>query len=110
MPGSQSSEIGAHVIERYVFVKLNPEHATDAGRADARARSMQLSAIAGVLGVTVGMPADPGAEHAWDLSLVLRFDSPRDVDAYLHSPEHYAFYEGYLLPRLAVAKAWNFTI
>jgi hypothetical protein len=52
------------VIERYVFVKLKPEYATEAGRAEVRARSAQLAAIPGVLGVTVGAPADPGAVQA----------------------------------------------
>jgi hypothetical protein len=98
------------VIERYVFVKLKPEYATADGRAEVRARSEQLAAIPLVRSLTIGSPADPGAEHAWDLSLVLRFDSRADVNAYLHHPEHDAYYEGFLQARLIVIKAWNFTI
>jgi hypothetical protein len=98
------------VIERYVFVKLKPEYATEAGRAEVRARSAQLAAIPGVLGVTVGAPADPGAVQAWDLSLVLHFESRAELNAYLHHADHDAYYEGFLQPRLIVIKAWNFTI
>ena len=98
------------MVERYVFVKLKAEYANDAGRAEVRARSLALRSVPGVRGVTIGTPADPAALSAWDLSLVVRFDSWGDVERYLEDPGHAAYYEGFLLPRLQVIKAWNFEV
>jgi Stress responsive A/B Barrel Domain len=98
------------MIERQVFVKLKPEFASDAARAEVRARSLELRDVPGVRSVTVGMPADDDALRAWDLSLTVRFDSLDEVDAYLDHPGHEAYYEGFLLERLQVIKAWNFEV
>ena len=98
------------MIERYVFVRLKPEYATEAGRAEVRERSQHLATIPGVLGVAIGAPADDDAAHAWDLSLVVRFAALADVDAYLDHAAHAAYYEAFLLPRLLVIKAWNFAV
>ncbi len=98
------------MIERYVFVKLKPEHATRQGRAEVRAQSQRLARVPGVRALTIGEPADAGAASAWDLSLAVRFDSLQDVEAYLEHAEHGAYYEGFLEPRLQVIKAWNFTV
>ncbi len=98
------------MIERHVYVKLKPEYAGDAARAEVRARSFALADVPRVRGVTVGVPADDDARRAWDLCLVVRFDSLADVDAYLDDPSHEAYYEGFLLERLAVIKAWNFEV
>jgi hypothetical protein len=98
------------MIERYVFVKLKPEHATDAGRAEVRARSQALASVPGVRGLAVGTPADASALAAWDLSLVVRLDSLADVERYLDSPGHEAYWEGFLEARVQVVKYWNFEV
>ena len=98
------------MIERHVYVKLKPEYASDEARAEVRARSLTLGAVPRVRGVVVGTPADDGAQRAWDLCLTVRFDSLADVEAYLDHPGHEAYYEGFLLERLAVIKAWNFEV
>jgi hypothetical protein len=98
------------MVERYVFVKLKPEHATLQGRAEVRAQSKRLALVPGVRALVIGEPADTGAAAAWDLSLVVRFDSLDDVDRYLEHREHLAYYEGFLAPRLQVIKAWNFLV
>ena len=98
------------MIERYVFVKLKPEYANDAARAEIRERSRALAKVPGVRGVSVGTPADEGAIAAWDLSLCVRFDSLAAADRYLDDPGHEAYYEGFLLERLQVIKAWNFEV
>ena len=98
------------MIERYVFVRLKPEHATEHGRAEVRARSLALASVPGVLGLSVGTPADPSARSAWDFSLVVRFDSLAAVERYLEHPSHAAYYEGFLEPRAQVVKAWNFEL
>jgi Stress responsive A/B Barrel Domain len=98
------------MIERYVFVKLKPEYANDAGRAEVRARSLALGSVPGVRSVTIGVPADAAALSAWDLSLSVRFDSLADVERYLDDQGHTDYYEGFLLERLQVIKAWNFEV
>jgi hypothetical protein len=98
------------VIERYVFIKLKPEHATPEGRAEARARSKLLARIPGVRGLSIGAPADESAEAAWDLCLTLRLDSLDAVASCVAHPEHVAYLEGFLKARLQVIKAWSFEI
>jgi hypothetical protein len=100
----------SRVIERYVFVKLRPEHATLAGRAEVCARARELAEIPGVCGVVAGMPADEAALSAWDVSLVVRFGAIAEVPGYLADPRHVDFYEGFLKPRAQVIKAWNFEV
>lgn len=98
------------MIERYVFLRLKNEHATEQGRSEARARAAALAQVPGVLALTIGEPADPSARGAWDLSLTARFDSLAAVERYLAHPAHAAYYETFLAPRVAVIKAWNFEV
>ncbi|HKU40097.1 MAG TPA: Dabb family protein [Polyangiales bacterium] len=98
------------MIERYVFIRLKPEHATEHGRAEVRARTATLAQVPGVGSLAIGMPADAGARHAWDFSLVVRFDSLAAVERYLEHPLHVAYYQGFLEPRVQVIKAWNFEL
>jgi stress responsive alpha/beta barrel protein len=99
------------MIERYVFFKLQDAYANPAARAEVAERTRQaLGALAGVRGVTVGIPADAAAEAAWDVSVVVRFDTLAAADAYRVDPEHERFTVDYLRPRMAVVKAWNFEV
>lgn len=98
------------MIERYVFVKLKKEHATEEARAAIRARSRELAEVPGVLSLHVGAPADAGALSAWDLSLAIRFAKLADVEAYLAHAGHEAYWEGFLEPMVQVVKYWNFEV
>jgi hypothetical protein len=98
------------VIERHVFLRLKPEHATEQGRNEVRARAAALAHVPGVIALTIGLPADAGARGAWDLSLTARFDSLAAVERYVEHPAHTAYFETFLAPRLAVLKAWNFEV
>lgn len=99
------------MIERTVLMKLNDEHAHDAGRAEVAAHSREvLRGLPGVLEVAVGLPADEPSLKSWDLSLTLRFDSLASVEAYRVHPSHRAYVDEYLKPRLLLIKAWNFHI
>jgi hypothetical protein len=98
------------VVERYVFVRLKPEHATEHGRHELRARATALAKLPGVIALTVGTPADAAARGAWDLSLVARFDSLAAVERYLEHAGHAAFFDALLQPRAQVIKAWNFEV
>lgn len=98
------------MIARTVFVKLKDAHATPEGRAAIRDRTLaDFPKIPGVVDVSVGMPADEGAE-VWDLCLIVRFASYDDVEPYRVHPIHVAYLDEVLNPRAEVKKAWNFTM
>jgi hypothetical protein len=96
------------VVERYLFVKLEAEHSSEAGRARCAREARALSSAEGVVSVTVGLPADPAALAAWDMSLALRFASLAQADAFVQGPAYRAFVEGVLGSMGKVIKAWSF--
>ncbi len=99
------------MIERYVFIKLKDAHATPTGRAElVEETKAKLPGLPGVLGVTVGTPADEAAEKAWDMSIVVRFAKLEDVEAYRVDPVHRAYVDEFLRPRVETIKAWNFEV
>lgn len=99
------------MIERYVFVRLQKEYSTDAGRAEVVARTRtDLAALPGVLSVTVGTPADAGSGKAWDIGIVVRFAAIEDVAPYGSHPDHRTYVDDFLAPRMEVIKAWNFVV
>jgi len=98
------------MVERYVFVKLLPEHSTGVGRGLAAHEALRLTAASGVLSVRVGQPADAAALAAWDLSVALGFESLQAVDRFMAGPEYRAFTETFLGAHGRVIKAWTFEI
>jgi len=99
------------MIERYVFIKLNADHATDAGRAAVAAHSREIfPTIPGVVGVRVGVPADEAALRSWDISIAVQFASTDDVEPYRQHPIHLAYVNEYLAARKEVLKAWSFDV
>ena len=99
------------MIERYVFIKLNDEHATAGGRDEVAAMAERvLPRLPGVVSVRIATPADAHAAGAWDLSLAVDFATVADADAYRAHPDHRRFVDEFLAPRLAVIKAWNMAL
>ena len=97
------------MIQRVVLVKLKDEFTVDASREALAARSREiLLTVPGVLGVTVGVPADGATETAWDLSLVIEFERLDQIPAYIAHPTHRDFVDNLLKPQMEVLKAWNF--
>jgi hypothetical protein len=97
------------MIERIHLLKLKAEHATPRGRREIIDRALAvLPAVPGVLGVSAGAPADAESEKSWDLVIVVRFGSVREIDSYRAHPEHRRFVDEFLGPRLEVKKGWNF--
>jgi hypothetical protein len=97
------------MIERHVLIKLKAEHANPASRAEIAAATLKaIEAIAQVRAVSVGVPADEHATSAWDISLVVDFDSLADVQPYMDDPGHQRFTVEYLRPKVEVVKHWNF--
>jgi len=99
------------MIERFAFVKLTPEHATDANRrALAREATETLRPLPGVLALTVGVPADAEAAKAWDLCINVRFATLDDAAAYRSHPVHRRFVDEVIAPRSAARKGWTFEV
>ena len=99
------------MVERYVFVKLKNEHATDEGRKEVIERTLaDLKGIAGLKKIIVGAPADDSAKEAWDVSIVVVFDSIDAVGPYLSDPAHRTYVDDFLMPRTEVIKYWNFDV
>jgi len=97
------------MIERYVFLKLKDEYATDDGRIEVAKKTQQvLGAMDMVEAVVVGIPADEASTAAWDLSARLQFASNEDLEKYVDDPAHKSYVEEFLAPRTEVVKAWNF--
>jgi uncharacterized membrane protein YdbT with pleckstrin-like domain len=99
------------MIERYIFVKLKEEYATEDGRAEAaRHTRAVISELPGVVAVRVGTPSDDRSAKAWDLSIAVRFQSAEDIEPYRVHPDHRAYVDEFLEPRMDVIKAWNFAV
>ena len=98
------------MVERYLFVKLLPEHSSEAGRSRAAQEALALAAGSGPTSVRVGLPADAPALAAWDLSLSLRFESLEAADSFIAGPAYRGFTEGFLGEHGRVVKAWTFEI
>lgn len=97
------------MVERYLFVKLLPEHSSDEGRRRAVREAQLLGSSPGV-SVRVGLPADAPALSAWDLSLALRFESLDAADRFMAGPAYRGFTEAFLGEVGRVVKAWTFEI
>jgi hypothetical protein len=99
------------MIERFAFVKLAPDYASDAERRALAAQALErLRPLPGVLAITVGLPADPDSAKAWDLCVNVRFATLADADAYRAHPEHRRFVDEVVVPRTAARKGWTFEI
>lgn|GEM_PF-6137787 len=94
------------MIIRYCFIRLSPNFATDAGRAEAIAEARNLDTIAGIA-VVAGVSADASAA-SWDLSIAVHAESMAMLNDATRTPTWGQFFEGYLGKRAAVNKAWNF--
>jgi hypothetical protein len=98
------------VIDRYTFVRLNGEHATDEGRAVVLAHVREaLAALPGLQQLTCGTPADDSASR-WDLSIVARFDSLAALGEAMASPAWRSVVDEWLPARAVVIKSWSFDV
>ncbi len=97
------------MFDRFVFVKFKDQWANDQGVAEFVAESRRvLPKIPGVLRVRAGRPADAHAGKGWDVCLVLGFASLEDIEVYRVHPDHTAFLETFLAPRVEAKRVWNF--
>lgn len=69
-----------------------------------------LPKLPGVLDCRVGLAADDPTAASWHVSLVLRFASADDIPPYAAHPDHRAYVDDSLRPKLASIAAYNFKI
>ena len=94
------------MIVRYCFVRLQPAHADDRGRAEALAELRRLKTLEGVdLRAAVGADASAAS---WDLAIEIHAASLDALAALMTSRTWWEVFDGHLAARAAVVKAWNF--
>ena len=99
------------MIERIVLLKVRQEAANRQSVAEVAEHSRQvLRALPGVLDVHVGTAADGRTAEGWHLALVLRFASLEDIPPYADHPDHRAYVDDYLKPRIEALTAYNFEV
>lgn len=99
------------MIERIVLLQMSDGFTSEAALAEVAERSRKvLPKLPGVLACHVGLAADDQTRASWHLALVLRFASADDIPPYAAHPDHRAYVDDYLWPRLASIVAHNFAI
>lgn len=99
------------MIERIVLLRLTDEHASPQSLREVAERSMEvLPGLPGVLDCHVGLAADERTADDWHISLVLRFGSAEDIPPYAVHPDHRAYVDQFLRPKLESIAAFNFEV
>lgn len=99
------------MIERIVLLQLKENHANPESVAEIADRSRQvLPPLPGVLDVRVGVAADERTASSWHISLVLQFHAIEDLPAFSAHPDHRAYVDEYLRPKLESIAAFNFEL
>ncbi len=97
------------MIQRVILLKLKQPFSTDAGRKEVEQQTRTvLPSLPGVQSVTVGIPAEAKSLASWDVCITVNFDALEAVESYQVHPDHRAYVDSFLTPRLEVIKAWNF--
>lgn len=99
------------MIERIVLLKLKEDHANPNSVAEVADRSRAvLPPLPGVLDVRVGVAADERTSASWDISLVLHFATLEHLPPFAADPDHRAYVDEYLRPKLESITAFNFEV
>ncbi len=99
------------MIERIVLLQMTDEFATGAALAEVAERSREvLPKLPGVLACHVGLAANEHTRGSWHVALVLHFASADDIPPYAAHPDHRAYVDDFLRPRLASIVAHNFQV
>lgn len=96
------------MVRRYLFIKLNPEHAVGLKRIQLiKTADTVLRAAYGVQDVRVEIAADPATIADWDLCITVIFVSGIDLEKSLRDPVTKSFVENYLKER--TVRVWAAT-
>lgn len=97
------------MIERVVLIKLKPEHANDAQRAEvARVAASTLPQAEGVRALRVATPADARTRREWDVCIEVVLDDIEAVERYRVDKVHRAYADVFLRPLLDKIRVYNF--
>jgi hypothetical protein len=99
------------MIERIVLLQMNEGFTSEEELDEVAERSREvLPALPGVLECHVGLASDARTAASWHVALVLRFESAEDIPPYAAHPDHRAYVDEFLRPRLASIAAYNFEL
>ena len=99
------------MVERYLFAKLEPVHATAVGRREvAAAARAAFREIPGVSAVVIGTPVDEAAARSWDISIVIRFAGTQELGRFSDHAAQQGFVRDFLGARAEIIKHWNFDV
>ena len=96
------------MVETHVYLRFKPESQTPKFRSAFAERCKALETILEVRGIRVGAPADDRSEAAWDLCIILEFDSIDSATACAAHSDFQALLDRDRNPQLAVTKDWKF--
>ena len=98
------------MIERVVVVKLKKGADRDTRSDVARYSREALRKIPGVMDVRAAVACDERSAAGWDLCFTVRFASLADVEGYVGHPDHRAYVDQYLRPKIESIAAHNFEV
>jgi len=88
------------VVRRYIFAKLNPEHATGLKLVKLLGTAKDvLHAAYGVQGLHIGHAADEATKQSWDICFTLEFASHVDMQRCSQDAVVRTFLKSFLGPR-----------
>lgn len=97
------------MIERVVLIKLEPEYATEAQRAEiARVTADTLPGAEGVRALRVCTAADARTQREWDVCIEVVLDDLDAVERYRTDPVHRAYADVFLRPMQSKIRVYNF--
>jgi hypothetical protein len=99
------------MIERIVLLQMTDRYSSEDALIEVAEHSRAvLHELPGVLECHMGIAADEKTATDWHVSLVLRFESADDIPPYAAHPDHRAFVDQYLRPRIDSIAAFNFEV
>jgi len=105
----QSSGIKIVVYIRQVFLKFKASfQSLEAVDLISNETIRVFEQIKSIQSFEVLKPADAVAKKAWDLNLIVNFDSLQDIEKYKNNADHREYVDEYLKDKIEVIKAWNF--
>jgi len=96
------------MVETHVYFRFKAESQTPEFRSKFAERCRALGHTLEIRGMRVGTPADDRSEAAWDLCLILEFNSVDAASTCAAHPDFQALLDHDRNPQLAVTKDWRF--
>lgn len=99
------------MIQRVVLIRLKPHFRDEATLAAVTQETENtLPKAHGVQRLLVGTPADSRTRGAWDLVILIHFDTIEDVETYRVDKVHRAYADVFLKPMMEKIHVFNFDL